>query len=84
MKQIILLLSLMFLTGCSTIASLVSGAAEVNDEALIAAEFTICKASSIGSVLRRYNTPIKAKAWKDLCSDENNTAEKILNDAEIP
>lgn len=53
--------------------------AELNDDALKAAEAVICKGASVGSIMRRYNTEAKAKAWKELCSKDNSLASDILS-----
>ena len=65
--KITILLFALFLTGCSTIGKVVDRAADVNDEALLSAEFTICNAASIGSIERRYNTIELLNARKVLC-----------------
>ena len=61
---------LILLTGCSSIESFVGKAAEVNDEALKVAEFSICQAASVGSVKRRFHTPELARLWRDFCNEE--------------
>ncbi len=44
--------------------------AQVYDEGLANSEFFICKAASIGSVLRRYaRSEETAAAWRTLCRD---------------
>jgi len=68
------------ISGCSSIPAMFSKGADINDNALIAAEAVICKGSSIGSVMRRYGVnENKAKAWKELCSNHNNEASTILS-----
>ena len=44
--------------------------AQAYDEGLENSEFYICKAASIGSILRRYSGN-KAAAWRTLCSTED-------------
>ena len=68
MKTLILLL-VIFLTGCSALGSMINRAAKVNDDALKAAEFSICNGASVGSVKRRFNTPELAKLWRELCEE---------------
>ena len=73
MKTKLLLISaaaaaLLTLSGCSTIAKFTGVAAGVNDEALNAAEFTICQAASVGSIRRHYGDADKAKVWAELCN----------------
>lgn len=79
MKTLILILSIFILSGCAATSKLLDFAGETNDKALISAEATICRAASIGSVLRRYNTEGKAKAWKELCTQDNDSVPIILN-----
>lgn len=79
MKTLILLMSVLFLSGCGTLGNILDFASEANDEALTSAEFTICMAASIGSINRRYNTEAKAKAWKELCTNDNAVIETILS-----
>ena len=45
-------------------------AAQANDEALKAAEFTVCQGASVGSVKRRFNTDELSKLWRKLCDQE--------------
>ena len=70
MKCLILIVVLL-VTSCSTINQVLGVAGSVNDKALIASETTICKVASVASVLRRYNTPEKARAWLELCVDKD-------------
>ncbi len=80
MKLLIIVLLTLFIASCSTMSALFSKGAELNDDALTAAEAVICKAASIGSIMRRYGiSEEKALAWKELCSDHNNAADIILN-----
>lgn len=62
----------LFSSGCSTLGKIVDVGGEVNDNALVTSEVTICRAASVGAVLRRYNTPEKAKAWLTLCTYDND------------
>jgi len=57
------------LSGCAGISSIVDRAANINDKALEAAEFSICQGASIGSVKRRFNTPELARLWQDFCRE---------------
>lgn len=54
-------------SGCSALDSAVDKGAELNDEALETAELAICRAASIGSILRRYRTEEQVSAWQGLC-----------------
>ena len=76
--RLIIILSLLLLSGCETMSKIMDFAGDVNDEALISAEATICRAASIGSVLRRYDTEEKAKAWKELCTSDTDSVPIIL------
>lgn len=45
-------------------------AADVEDQALVGATWTMCRAISVGAWLRAYSAdPAKAAAWRTLCSD---------------
>jgi len=81
MKLLTIILTIVLLAGCTSLTSLFTKGAAINDDALIAAEAVICKGASIGSIMRRYGvSEAKAKAWKDLCSNQNVAAETLLND----
>jgi hypothetical protein len=70
-KTAALLLAAVMLTGCSTFANLIGAGSKVNDAAAEGAEVTICRAISIGAWMRAYGSdPAKAKAWRELCSDQ--------------
>lgn len=43
--------------------------AQAYDEGLVNSEFYICKAASIGSIIRRYSGD-KAEAWNTLCIED--------------
>ena len=55
------------LTACSAMDRIVSVGAKANDQALDAAEFTICKAATVGSIRRRYGSKEQAATWRGLC-----------------
>ena len=43
--------------------------AQAMDEGLVNAEFFVCQAASVGSVMRRYGvSKQKAEAWRTLCN----------------
>jgi len=79
MKTLILVLIISILSGCAGMAQIVDAGAKANDNALQAAKFTICRGASIGSVIREFDTPDKAKAWKELCTQDNNSVPIILD-----
>lgn len=62
------------LSGCTAAAGLVEKAADVNDEAIRSAEFTICSGASIGAVRRQYDTTDKVAAWRKLCLKDESDA----------
>ena len=66
MKVFILLV---FLSGCSTLSSVVDKGAELNDKALVSAEGTICTAASVGAVERRYNTDELKESRQVICDN---------------
>lgn len=72
-KNLIAAAGLLVVSGCSGWAALQAGAqkaAEVEDQALVAATWTLCRAISVGAWLRAYSTdPAKANAWRTLCSE---------------
>lgn len=61
-------------SGCSISTQLQAGAAraaELEDQALLTATWTMCRAISVGAWLRAYsNDPLKAQAWRTLCKGE--------------
>lgn len=68
MKTLTLIVVLFLLSGCSILGGVADRAGEVNDEALNAAEFTICHGASIGSIRRHYGSPEKSRIWTELCN----------------
>ncbi|HEX6829375.1 MAG TPA: hypothetical protein VF104_10395 [Burkholderiales bacterium] len=45
-------------------------AADVEDQALVTATWTMCRAISVGAWLRAYSAdPQKAAAWRTICSE---------------
>lgn len=61
------------LSGCAGYSSFKLLAAEegarVADEALEAAIWHVCKASPVGAVMRRFNTPELRAAYTTICKD---------------
>ena len=72
MIKLLLVIFVLLSSGCSMLGKVVDAGGEVNDKALVTSEVTICRAASVGSVLRRYNTPEKAKACLTLCTYDND------------
>lgn len=78
-KIMLVIMVVLLVTGCTTMSKLLGLAGDVNDSALASAEITICRAASIGSVIRRYDTREKAEAWAELCAREDDGARVIVN-----
>lgn len=79
MRILIIILTLLIISGCSTISKLIDTAGNANDKALVSAETVVCRAASIGSILRRYDTEEKARAWKQLCTQSNDSVPIIID-----
>jgi len=79
MKILITLILALSLGGCGAWAYIqdkVAGdGAEVSDEALKTAIWTICKGVSIGAIDRYFDTEEKATVWHDLCDKDKNKAD---------
>jgi hypothetical protein len=62
-------LAALLLTGCAgTLDYAATRGADVSDAALEASEWTVCRAATVGAVLRRYGTsPERMEAWRRLC-----------------
>jgi hypothetical protein len=70
-RTIISFSAVLLLSGCAGLGAYIDRAAEANDTAIDASIFTMCRAASVGSVLRKFDTPEKASIWKDLCLTES-------------
>lgn len=54
--------------GCAQIQHAEQKAADAADGVLVGAEWAICRAATVGSVLRRYGaSPERMEAWRRLC-----------------
>jgi len=69
------------LAGCTTSPTLTDATeqaviigAQINDDILDAAEFTICYGASIGSIRRRFGDPERSQVWQDLCNPADEFA----------
>ncbi len=76
MKSTVLFVSVLFLGACgftpfgdSVRSAVKDYGAQAYDEGLVNSEFYICKAASVGSVIRRYGGD-KAVAWNALCIED--------------
>jgi len=72
-KPMILSLSLV---GCAaTIGAVERRGANIMDEGLVASEFIICQAASVGSIQRRYGQSSEmSSAWRALCLTDRDNA----------
>lgn len=68
MRILIILTALAVFTSCTKINSGIETVSKVNDQALHAAEFTICKGASVGSIRRNYGSKERAELWRQLCT----------------
>lgn len=70
MKFIPILLVSLVLTGCAVTHRAAERGAELSDEMLSTAEFTLCRGITVGAWVRRYgNDRALANAWRTLCSE---------------
>ncbi len=70
MKYLILIL-LLGLGGCTSLTPLLKAGAEINDEAVNAATFTLCYGASVGSIRRSFTLEERQQLWDILqCSDK--------------
>ena len=64
-NTLISIIIVLFMPGCALISD---KGAELTDQALTAAEFTICRGTSIGSIRRHYGGAEGARIWKEFCN----------------
>ena len=70
------------LSGC---AGIKDRGAEVYDRALEESEFVICRAASVGSVMRKYGgSPEMAAAWKTLCTANPDAVDSLFGVKRAP
>jgi len=71
MKLIIIAILALLITGCAEFGAAKSGiathGAQASDEALDAALWTICNASTVGAVKRRFKTESEKDAYNGVC-----------------
>lgn len=71
MKHFMILLMVSALAGCAALDGLMNVGAQANDQAVVSAESTLCRAISIGAWKRQYGgDPERAAAWRALCEDK--------------
>lgn len=56
------------LCGCGQTLKVVDEAGRINDQALLSAEFIICRGASVGSVRRNFGSQERAELWRKLCT----------------
>jgi len=66
------------ISGCSMLGKIAEIGKGANDEALKTSEFTICKATSVGAIMRRFNTKKLAEAWINLCTTSTDAFPVML------
>ena len=69
MKILFAVITLLLLSGCTTINRAIQWGAAANDTALQSATEVQCKVASVRSVAEHYNTPEKRKAYNALCGN---------------
>jgi len=61
------------LPGCAAVRSYalqgIEAGAQVNDDALAACQVVMCRAASVGSIRRAFNTPAKQAGYEAFCGD---------------
>ena len=71
MKHALMVAAVVLLAGCAEFQAVKSGVgfygAQASDETLDSAIWTICKASPVGAIGRRFNTPQLAQSWAMMC-----------------
>lgn len=77
--RLIILVLVLFLTGCSTLDGLIKTGAEINDNIVKNSILGLCVIPSLGSIEREFNTKAKEKARSDMCIKVNATVPIILN-----
>lgn len=75
MNKIFYLCIIFLMLGCAEWQAVKSAVgtygSSASDEALATALWTVCNASPVGAIERRFNTPARAKLWNSLCVDED-------------
>ena len=66
------------LTGCGILPNAIEKGSEINDGAVSASLFTLCRGASIGAIRREFGTPEKAETYSKLCGESAQTIEKIV------
>jgi hypothetical protein len=72
-KYLVILLTVALLSGCAEFTAMKSAVgfygAQASDDALDVAIWTVCKATPVGAISRRFKTAEQMETWALLCSD---------------
>ena len=69
MKKILLMVTVVAISGCAEFRAMVAtNGAEASDASLETAVWTVCAASPVGAIDRRFNTPELKAARELVCS----------------
>jgi len=84
MKTVLVLILFALLTGCAGWSTFQAGAAmnsaHVADETLITAQWTLCKAITVGAWQRAYGAdPVRREGWQKLCSAQAAAPSPLLS-----
>jgi len=70
---VVLLLLAIWTAGCAAVRSYalqgIDAGAQVNDDALAACQVVMCRAASVGSIRRAFNTEAKRAGYEAFCGD---------------
>lgn len=67
MALVVVIVAAFMQAGCAYVPVAVDKASEANDEAVRAAEFTLCRGASVGSIRRAFND--RPHVWAELCRE---------------
>lgn len=66
-----LLLCTILMSGCAQLAPVTQRGADAYDQIRLGAEFTLCRAISIGAWVRAYGSDSgRAQAWRTICQEQ--------------
>lgn len=70
MRLLVMLCAVLALSGCSYLSPVIKQGADGYDQVREGAEFTLCRAISVGAWVRAYGSSAeKAQAWRTLCHE---------------
>lgn len=70
LSVVLIILAVLWLTGCSFAGVISKKGAEASDEVLRDSIWTICSAVPVGAVKRKFNTTELVTAYNTLCSSQ--------------